>query len=321
MVVTEKRGESLEIALILAREVGMMALLMVFGVYARKKEMLTPEVAGKLAEILVSVIMPIMLLNIFQRDKNPALMPGFWMMLVLIVIMFAVSALVATLAFRQKDASIDHKIARLAVALPNCGFMGIPLLLATTGEDSLLYCAAVIGSFQLLLWCWAIPMIDGKKPSLKKILINPGMLSFVAGLTMFMLEIRLPVIVLSFMNQMSSLNTPLSMLMTGAFLADIKLGGAFRAPVVYKAVFMRNLVIPAASIFLLHALGVTRHFGENFSLSFVILIACSSAASTLLVPLRAGKGGDLCASQMIAASSLFSIVTMPFMAFVAEKVL
>lgn len=316
-----RKGDyNLEIAFILMREVGVMALLISLGVYTKKSGMLTPETAVKLAEFLVALVMPTMLLSAFQREKNPALMPGFWAMLVLAAITLTLSAVAATLIFRTKGNSDDYKIARLAAALPNSGFMGIPLVLATVGENSLAYCAAMIGVFQLFMWCWAIPMLNEKMPTLKQILTTPGVIAFIAGITLFLLEIRLPAIILSFINQMSSLNTPLSLLMTGIFLADVRLRDTFCAPIVYKAVFLRNLVIPAVCVFFMYAFRLTAYFGKPFSLSFVILFSCSSAASSLLLPLKAGMDGSR-ASQMIAASSLFSIVTLPFVAFVAEKVL
>lgn len=310
----------MEIVLTLMREITMMALLIGLGVYTKKSGILSREVAERLAEFLISVIMPIILINTFQRDKNPALMPGLWMAMILAAFVFVVSAVAVTFAFRKKDDSADYKIARLAAAMPNCGFMGIPLLLATTGEDSLLYCAGLLGVFQMFTWIWGIPMLDGKMPPLKRILVNPGVLAFIAGLAMFLLQIRLPAVVMSFMSQVTSVNTPLSMIMTGIFLADLKLGDAFSSPIVYKAVLLRNLVIPAATVFFMYAIGITTYFGKTFSLSFIIIIACSSAASTLLLPLRIGEDGSR-ASQMIAASSLSSIVTLPLVALLAEKIL
>lgn len=309
----------MKIALILMREVGVMALLIALGIYNKKKGIFTTEMANKLSNFLVSFVMPALLINTLQRERDPATLPAFWTALVFSGIFLALTAFVSALVFRPKDNSEQYKLERLAAVLPNCGFMGIPLLIAACGEGSILYCTAVLGIFQMLTWCWAVPLLEGNRPSIKQIFINPGMLAFAAGLAMFLLEIRLPPVFISFMTQITGLNTPLSLLMIGIFLAGINPREVIFSAPVYKIVFFRNLAVPLAAILAIYALGLTARFGKEFSLSIVILMGCSSAASAMLLPIRAGKDGAY-ASQMVAASAFLSIITLPFVAFIADMV-
>lgn len=309
----------MDIVFVLIREVTILAMLICLGMFTKKKGMFTPDTAKRLADFLMSIVIPVLLINTLQREKIPALMPGFWATMIFSSLIFLVSVIGSAFVFRPGKAPERYKAERLAAVLPNCGFMGIPLLLAATGEESLIYCAGLLGPFNIFMWCWAVPLLDGKKPSLKKLLLNPGVLSFLAGLGMFLLGIRLPVLITSFMDYISALNTPLSMLMIGIFLADTDRRGIFSARVLH-VVFWRNLAIPLLSLLIICVFGFASHFGKTFALSFEILIACSTAASALLLPVRIGQDGEYSA-RIIAASSLASIVTLPFVAYVTQMIL
>ncbi len=306
-------------AFVLLREVAVMSLLIALGVFSKKRGFFTTEAARQIANFLLVFVMPALLINTFQQDKKPEQMPAFWMALLLATILFGIMPVVATFVFRKTDDTSRHLIARLATVMPNCGFMGIPLLLATTGKESLIYCVGIIGIFQLQVWCWAVPMIEGKKVSLKLALFNPGVISFAIGISLFLLEIRLPQVCLSFIGQIAGLNTPLSMIMIGIFLADVKPLEVLTNPLIYKAVFFRNLAFPLLTVTIIYIFGLHDRFGELFALSIVIIMSCSSAASVLLLPARAGKDSPF-ASELIAASTLFSILTLPFVGFIAEKI-
>jgi predicted permease len=292
----------------------MMLLLILLGAYSRKIGMLSEEMAKQASGFLVAFVMPVLLIHTFQRDKIPALMPGFWATLALAAIAFTLLILLATFVFRP---GVNRKTARLAAVMPNAGFMGIPLVRAATGEDSVIYCVAVVGVFQIVMWCWGVPLLEGKKPSLKKLLINPGTLAFLAGLTMFVAGIRLPGLLLSFTAQVTALNTPLSLLAVGVFIAGLDPRSLLGSKLAASVVLLRNLAFPLLVALLLRVLGLHTAFGQTFALDFAILMACPSAIAAMMLPVRAGEDGPF-ASGIVALSAVVSVMTLPLVTFFAD---
>jgi predicted permease len=292
----------------------MMLLLILLGAYSRRKGILSEAAAKQVSGFLVAFVMPVLLVHTFQRDQIPALMPGFWATIILSAIVFTVMIVLATFVFRP---GVNRKTARLAAVMPNAGFMGIPLVRAATGEDSVLYCVAVVGVFNLAMWCWAVPLLEGKKPNLKKLVINPGVLAFLAGLGMFVAGIRLPGILLSFTAQVTALNTPLSMLMVGVFIAALDARDILKSRLAVSTVLLRNIAFPLLVALLLRVFGLHALFGHTFALDFAILMACPSAIAAMMLPVRAGEDGPF-ASGLIALSAIVSVITLPLVTFFAN---
>jgi predicted permease len=276
--------------------------------------MLAEITAKQASSFLVAFVMPILLIHTFQREKIPALMPGFWATIALAAAVFTLLIVLATFVFRP---GINRNTARLAAVMPNAGFMGIPLVRAATGEDSVLYCVAVVGVFQIVMWCWAIPLLEGKRPSINKLLINPGTLAFLTGLTLFVAGIRLPGLLLSFTAQVTALNTPLSLLAVGVFIAGLEPRKLLGSKLAAGTVLLRNLAFPLLTALLLRVFSLHEIFGLTFALDFVILMACPSAVAAMMLPVRAGEDGPF-ASGLIAMSAVVSVLSLPLITFFAN---
>ena len=80
------------------------------------------------------------------------------------------SMLVSTLVFRRKSA-----IRRFGAAFSNAGFIGIPLVQMTLGEDAVFYVASFVAILNILQWTYGVFIITGDRSqiSLKKIITNP----------------------------------------------------------------------------------------------------------------------------------------------------
>ncbi len=304
----------MSIALIVAREVGMMLMITLLGAYTRKKDILTEDHAKRLSDFLITYIVPVLILGTLQREKIPGLMPGFWMTLLLSVTAFTGAALFFTLIFRRGE---NRKTARVAAVLPNCAFMGIPLLRAVTGEETLFFCGAMFGAFQLVVWCWAVPMLEGGGFSVKKSLLNRGVIAFAVGLALFLAEIRLPAMIISMLDQLTALNTPLSLIVLGVFLADIKPKGLVSSSLAVRVMLFRNLLFPLLFAFIIRVFNLHVLGGRDFALTFVILFSCPVAVSSMLLPVRAGEDGVF-ASKIVALSMLASLITLPLMTLAAD---
>lgn len=304
----------LELALIVAREVAVMFLFIVTGVICKKAGIIGEETARSISNLLLMVVVPAMLIRAMQMERDPALLPGMGAFLALTIAAHLISILLANLMVRDpKDGTTAWRVTKLAVVFSNAGFMGFPLLQATVGDIGPLYGAVFLGVFNVVSWMWCVPVLTGGKGlPLKKLITTPAVLAFLAGIALFLLGIRLPGPIYDFLDGLSKINTPLSMLVIGVYLASVNVREAVRDKRVYQLIGMRNLLIPALTLGLLPLLWLPSWLpdGKVVALSFLILMACPSAANTILMSARYRCDGGH-GSKLVAASTAVSILTLP----------
>lgn len=71
--------------------------------------------------------------------------------------------------------------------------MGIPLIRAVLGTPGMLYVTVIFIVFNAYNWSHGILLMGGRRRfSLKRAVLNPGILATAVGLPLFLLGIRLP---------------------------------------------------------------------------------------------------------------------------------
>ena len=156
---------------------------------------------------------------------------------------------------------------------------------------------------------------DGFKLNLKNLVLNPGIISVIIGLPLFLLQVKLPVLIEQPMSYLAELNTPLAMLIFGTYLANTDLKTMFTDKKIYLAAFLKLLAMPLLCIGIYHICGV----------SGTLLVACAitacvpSANNTFMFASKYGRDTGL-ASKTVALVSLFSIITMPVVIAIAQSI-
>jgi predicted permease len=96
------------------------------------------------------------------------------------------------LCVRNKDNQAKLNCLRFASVFGNCGFIGLPMIQSLfTGQSCLgeatIYCAVMISVFNILTWTLGVYMITKDKSyiSVKKIILNPTIISVILGFILF----------------------------------------------------------------------------------------------------------------------------------------
>lgn len=310
-------------SLILAREVLVMFMLVGVGIICNKAGILTPENCRPLSNILMLVIIPATIVYSFQTERKAELLPGLILAFIFGVLYHALCVFVSTKLIRDPGSDEgQYKVARLGAVFSNSGFMGFPLLSATIGDIGLFYGAMFIAIFNVTTWVWASPLMSGERLSKKKVFTNPAILGAIIGVTLFLLNIKLPAPIYSTLGSLTGTNTPISMLVIGVNLATVSIKDAVRDARVYKVGLLRNILFPLATLLIMWALRVPMWIpgGKTFAMSFLISSSCSSAAMTILMPSRYGYDGKLGAS-IVFVTTLLLIITLPLLMLLAGVVL
>jgi predicted permease len=182
------------------------------------------------------------------------------------------------------------------------------------GDEGVFYCSAVIISFQIFSFTHGIYTItkgkDGEKVKfdLKKLIVNPGVISVIIGLPLFLLSVNLPEVIESPINYIASLNTPVAMLIFGTYIANTSFKSIFKEWRIYAVAAIKLLVTPAILLVLFKLLGI----GGVLLGSVMVPASAPSASNTALFAAKYDRDTGL-ASQTVAIVSFISIITMPVM--------
>ena len=101
--------------------------------------------------------------------------------------------------------------------------MAIPLLSSTLGTDGVFYGSAYFAIFIILTWTHGICLYQGnvREIPVRKILLNPGIIGVTVAIILFVLGIKLPYVINESVEHLAALNTPLGMMLTGAYLTKV----------------------------------------------------------------------------------------------------
>jgi len=233
------------------------------------------------------------------------------------VISHAVSIALGTLlcgkgrGANRADASVE----RFAAAYSNCAFMGIPLIEAVYGTDGIFYLTAYIAVFNLLSWTHGV-MAMTEKMSLRSAvnaLKAPTVIATALGLAMFFLQIRLPDIIMQPLNYISSLNTPLAMLISGITIARSDILAALKKPGIYLTGFIKLIAAPLLVALIMAPMNIEPVIRDTI----IISTACPTATMTIMFAARYGKN-SVYAAEIFAVSTIASAVTIPFTLLIAS---
>jgi malate permease and related proteins len=288
-------------------QVTILFLIMIVGIYVRKKEMLNAEVNKKLSDFLISITLPCLILSSFNMDYSQEMMEKARQIFMYSVIVHFVLIFVSSI-FAYKFEEGSKKVLRFVTIFSNCGFMGYPVLEGLFGNTGVFYGAIFNIPVNLFMLSYGVMLYTGKRDmkTLKGALKHPGIIATVLGLILFSFSIRLPSPLFKTLISVGSMTTPLSMIIVGSMLAEIKVKEIFSGFIVYYASFIRLIIAPIITLIILKLL-----HADRLLLQIVVTIEAMPAAviSTVLAE-KYGADSKL-ASKCVFISTIFSIITIP----------
>jgi predicted permease len=150
----------------------------------------------------------------------------------------------------------------------------------------------------------------------KKIILNPGVLPVFVGLPVFVSGLRMPSLVLSPIESIAGMNSPLAMLIFGAYVANTDFRTLHKNLKILGVSAIKLIAVPLAMIGALRLLGI----GGELGATLTVVSATPSANNTILFASKYDRDTSL-ASQTVAFLSFVSILTLPVMIALGTAVL
>jgi len=199
-----------------------------------------------------------------------------------------------------------------ALVFPNVGYMGIPLIEAMygAGSDAMFYVTACNIVFNFCAFTLGIRLIgmsgEGGRVTWRSILLNISILASFAGVLCYLLGIRVPAPVLSSLNSLGNMTTPLSMLIIGAVLAASPIRDILSDWTVCLVSLLRLFALPALAFLVLRPF-----IADKTVLDVLVVLAATPVGVMTTVFSVRYRANVALSSRMVFVSTVLSIVTIP----------
>ncbi len=292
--------------LTVGQQVVIIFILIAVGCACGKAKIINDNGARCLTNIVLYVVTPCVMLDVFRRDFEPSMLVNLAISAAAAVGVHLLSILIAKLCIHDKDKS-RSVVLRFAVVFSNCGFMCLPLERALLGDDGAFYGGVFIAVFNIVLWTYGLVLMSGNARllSIKNLAFNPGILGVLAGLVLFLFSIKLPDVISAPVGFLSDLNTPLPMLVIGYHLYKSNLKQALSDKKAYLAIALRLVAVPLIALGALYLCGLR----GTVLMSVVIAASAPVAATTTMFASRFEREVQT-SVNLVSLSTLFSIATM-----------
>lgn len=310
-----------------------LVLLVIPGFILAKTKLLNEGADKVLSNVVLYCAQPLLVFTSFQKSFESEIAVNLVIVLALALVIHLLMLGFVHLVVRNRSKEPKKDAARFASLFGNVGYLGIPFIqtlyknLPDQMAIMVVYCSSILFVFNILNWTIGVLMFshDKKDISPKKILLNPTIIGCIVGFLMFFV-VQKPVIdwagtgvgvnaldsalekIMDTINSLAHLVTPLSMIVIGMKLSQIKFKDLFTSKLAYFASFNKLIVMSLITILCVIFLPID----VNIKNVLFFTLSMPSAANTALFAVRYNGDGKT-ASIMVILSTILSIFTITAM--------
>lgn len=297
-------------------KVAVILILIIVGYITVKTGMFSQKGLGEITNLLLRIVTPCVIISSFLSAEAGDLdAMSIFLAVALPALSIGVSIAISYLFFRKEEAG-RRKVLRFSMIFSNVGFMGVPLVQGIVGAEGVIYSSFFVAVFNVICWTYGYTMMGGGKIQIRNLLLNPGVIGLAIGLPIYLFHIELPELIVSPIEMLADVNTPLAMIIVGGYIARVKFREFFSDLAVYKMTALRLIIAPA--LYLILALVIRPN--DTLLVSSLIQAATPVAANAVLFAVQYGGDAEL-ASKNVAVSTVLSVVTIPLFTVLTQMLL
>lgn len=288
-------------------------IMILVGVYGSKRNIITQKINKGLTDILIQIALPFMIVTsfIFTYDANikSNVLYTFYYSFIAYIIVTVISSL---LLFPVKN---DKKtILHFANVFTNTGYVGFPILNSLYGAEGVIYGSIFNMFFVIFVWTYGLMLFKGNlrkeelNKEIKKMLLNPSIIAVFIGIMIMIFDIQLPNFLSSSIKGIGSITGPLSMIIIGVILSNVKIGNHLKDWTMYYGIITKLVIIPVI-IYLISILLVDTSKAVN---TVIIMTAMPASAMTSIFAESFNKEKEY-AAILVSITTLLSLITVPIL--------
>ncbi len=304
--------------LTVSAQVLILFVLIAVGFILTKFKMLGESGAKQITNLVLYFVTPAVILKAFiggSVENTPDNIKSLGIAVVAAIIAHAVALIIGIAVFRKRDRQSNLQVC--AVMMSNCGFMSLPLASAILGDKGVFIVTIYVGIFNIITWTLGVRLISGQKMSIRRAIMNPGVLSASAGIIMFLCGVDISgiTVIVEPIQHLANLNTPLPMIVIGYYLAQTSFRLRKGDGAMMVTILLRLVAAPLITMGVLRLIGIT-----GLSLSASVLPACAPVAVIVMMFAASFDSDAEGASRTVSLSHLFSIITMPIILVICKMI-
>ncbi|HBE78175.1 MAG TPA: AEC family transporter [Firmicutes bacterium] len=286
-------------------------LIVTVGYSSRKRGILNPALNKGLTELLLNVAVPFLVVSSFQLSFSQEMLANMGFVLTFSIVAHLLAILLGKFLFSGMHGDTG-RILRFSSIFNNCGFMGYPIIGNMFGQQGVFYASIYNITTTIFLWTYGAFIFTDKvdRHFLTKAFINSGMVATFLGMLFFLFSVKLPLPLAQTSQIIGSMSTPISMIIIGSTLAEVKPLELFFSWKLYYGALVRLLLIPVLVLLCLKWFNL-----QKALLEVCVLIVAMPAPTMSVLFAEQNKGDVLFASRLVFFSTILSIFTIPFVSW------
>lgn len=304
----------MDFIILLLKQNILMFLYLLIGYFLFRKKLIGISGSADIGRMLLHIVMPAAILKAYMTSYTPERLIGLVLSFLAALLALLLAIFISQIFFKKEQA-----IERFGAAFSNAGFIGIPLVQMTLGEEAVFYVSSFVALLNILQWTYGVFILTGDRNmfSFQKLRTNPVILSFLGGLLLFFMPVTLPDLFTGMIGSLAAMNGPLAMIVLGTYLAHVSPGSLFKEKLAYRCSFVRLILIPILTIILLGFFPAEYH-----TLKLAVLIAASAPIGSNVAIFAQLYGQDYTrAVKEVCLSTLLCIITLPLIIGFADYIL
>ncbi len=296
----------MDIVLLAAGQIFTMLVIIIIAVICYKKKLVDDKGNQVLSNLLLYLINPCILFCSYQKEFDMKMLKGLLVCLVLALLSHLIGMAIAVLFLRNQAEDLINE--RMAVIYTNCGFLAIPLVNKIYGYDGVFYLTAYITVFNFLIWTHGILYVrgTGDRKDILKAVTSPAGFAIIAGIVFYIAGIVLPEFIISPLEYLANMNTPVAMLIAGVCIAQTNILKTFVKPRVYIVSMLKLILLPFVFILIFKPF-----FGDGIMMGVLTIATASPTATMCMIFAVKYDKNSLYASELFAVTTLLSLITIP----------
>lgn len=240
----------------LSAAISQMAVLLIVtavGFLATKLGYLDEGVRGKLSKVINNITLPCMIVASAGALDASALGGQIVLSIGLGVLVFFVMLAAGWVCGVVLRAPKSQRIVYIFMSIcSNLGFLGIPVIAALYGDDTVLFSSMFIMGQSILFYSVGFAILAGNKGGSAgerlrdtvRSVANPSMAASTIALVLVFSGIQLPSFAEDSLNMLGGLTAPLAMMMVGVIVANARLRDVVTEWRIYPFIALRHFLLP-----------------------------------------------------------------------------
>ncbi len=284
--------------------------VIIVGYIAGKANFIDNESNKKFSTLMLYITSPFLIISSVTTSKPSDVPVNIFKVMAIGIVFYAILILFAKLYVKIIPLNeFELPVYEAAIIFGNTSFLGYPVFKALLGDSAIFVSTILNLPFNILLFSYGIYLFTkGSKKSkvTLKNLINPGFISAILALLIYLTGIKIPFLVSEIFSSVGGITIPLSMLLIGSSLSKVEIGYLLKDIKALIYCVIKLVILPVIIFFITKAIGLEPYLIKMITIN----IGFPSASMIVMLATQFNKS-TRSASIVVFMSTLLSVATIP----------